>query len=94
MPNIKSAKKRLRQSEVRRAENYAVRSRMRTFRRQFLESLAPESEVSSDATFRTYCSVLDKAVKKGVIKKNTAIRGKTRAAARLRAATAPVSTEA
>jgi len=82
MPNIKSAKKRLRQNETNRVENLEVKTRMKTFRRQFLESL--ESEADSGAAYSSYCSSLDKAVKKGVIKKNTAVRNKTRAAAKLR----------
>jgi ribosomal protein S20 len=39
---------------------------------------------TSDAAVREYSSVLDKAVKRGVIKKNTAIRRKKRALAALR----------
>lgn len=84
MPNIKSAKKRLRQNETRRIENLEVKSRMKTFRRKFLESL--ESDADSAGAYSRYCSALDKAVKKGVIKKNTAVRNKSRAAAKLRAA--------
>ena len=84
MPNIKSAKKRLRQNESQRMENLEVKTRMKTFRRQFLESLEAKDNDSSGA-YSKYCSSLDKAVKKGVIKKNTAVRNKTRAAAKLRA---------
>lgn len=84
MPNIKSAKKRLRQNETNRVENLEVKTRMKTFRRQFLESL--ESANDSAGAYSKYCSALDKAVKKGVIKKNTAVRNKSRAAAKLRAA--------
>ncbi|MBI2437421.1 MAG: 30S ribosomal protein S20 [Lentisphaerae bacterium] len=37
----------------------------------------------SRQVFSAYCSTLDKAASKGIIKKNTAIRRKRRAAARL-----------
>lgn len=84
MPNIKSAKKRLRQNEARRVENLEIKTRMKTFRRKFLESL--ESGSDSAGAYSKYCSALDKAVKKGVIKKNTAVRNKSRAASKLRAA--------
>ena len=54
---------------------------------------APEAHIDAVASgdadagaeaFRRFCSCLDKAAKKGVIKKNTATRSKSRAAARLR----------
>lgn len=83
MPNIKSAKKRLRQNETCRLENLQVRTRMRTMRRQFIESFGPENEASSEEAFKKYCSSLDKSAKKGIIAKNTAIRSKRRAAAML-----------
>lgn len=84
MPNIKSAKKRLRQNEVRRVENLDLRSRMRTMGRRFRESLEPESTVPSDEAYRKYCSALDKAAKKGVIAQNTANRNKRKATLKLR----------
>ena len=85
MPNIKSAKKRMRTSEERRINNRAVKTRIKNVRRAFLENTEETpSETASDA-FRTYCSVLDKAAKKGTISRNTAIRRKRRASARLHA---------
>ncbi len=86
MPNIKSAKKRLRQNERRRVHNQAVRSRIRTHRKKFFQALDEGDASSRDVAFRTYCSVLDKAVKLGLIKRNTAVRRKTRASNHLRAA--------
>ncbi|NCD32809.1 MAG: 30S ribosomal protein S20 [Spartobacteria bacterium] len=85
MPNIKSAEKRLRQSEVRRDENRVVRSRVKNARRSFMDAALDDKETSVEA-FRKYCSVLDKAVKTGVIKRNTAMRRKTRASNRMLAA--------
>ena len=86
MPNIKSAKKRMRTSEEARVRNKAVRTRVKNVRRTLLELTAPgadaEAGPATDA-FRTYCSALDKAAKKGVISRNTAIRRKRRAATRL-----------
>lgn len=85
MPNIKSAKKRLRTSERQYQENRPVRTRVGTMRRQFLEALAGSDRKAVNESFRAYCSSLDKAVKKNVIKKNTAVRSKTRAANKMRA---------
>ena len=85
MPNIKSAKKRLRRSARQQATNLPIKTRIRTTRRAFLESISAGNRDESALRFRHFCSSLDKAAKRGVIKKNTAIRSKTRAAARLRA---------
>jgi small subunit ribosomal protein S20 len=84
MPNLKSAKKRMRQNEVRQERNQKVRTRIKNARRAMMESLEAKNSEAGQAALRTYCSVLDKAAKRGVIKKNTAIRRKTNAANRLR----------
>jgi len=84
MANIKSAQKRIRSSEKRRVDNLAIRTRVRSTRRKMREAIsAGVAETAQDAV-REYSSVLDKAVKRGVIKKNTAIRRKTRATEALR----------
>ena len=85
MPNIKSAKKRLKQTAVRKAENLPAKTRVKTSRRKLFESFAEGNIETATADFRMYCSVMDKAVKQGIIKKNTAIRRKTRSAKLLRA---------
>lgn len=85
MPNIKSAKKRLRSSVKRREVNQPLKTRVKTSRRAFLEKIdAGDSEGSAQA-YRRFCSSLDMAAKRGVIKKNNATRSKSRAAAKLRA---------
>ncbi len=84
MPNIKSAKKRLRTSERQYQENRPVRTRVGTMRRKFLETLEAGDRAAMTEAFRAYCSSLDRAAKQGVIKKNTAIRSKTRAANKIR----------
>jgi len=65
-----------------------VRTRIRSAGRAFQEAITTGDKEASDKAFRAFCSSLDKGAKKGVIKKNTAIRSKTRAAARLRALSA------
>lgn len=84
MPNLKSQKKRMRSDEEKRVQNQGVRTRVKTVRRKMMEATATGDTVVTTATFREYCSVLDKAAKKGLIKKNTATRRKARAAAKLR----------
>ena len=84
MPKLKSAKKRMRQNEVRHDRNLQVRTRLKNARRAMMDTLEAKDAAAGDTAFRTYCSILDKAAKGGVIKKNTAIRRKTNAANNLR----------
>jgi len=85
MPNIKSAKKRLKQNEVQHKRNSAYKSRIRSSRRVFREAVeAGELEPAKEA-YATFCSALDKAVKHNVIKRNTSTRSKRRGAEALRA---------
>lgn len=77
MPIIKSAKKRLRQSEKRRVKNKSVRSRIRTRIRQLLETTSrDEAEARLDELY----SLLDRAAGKGVMHPNTVARRKARLA--------------
>lgn len=84
MPNLKSAKKRMRQNTVRYDRNVQVRTRIKTARRSMMEALEAKDAEAGAAALKTYSSVLDKAAKAGVIKKNTAIRRKSNAANGLR----------
>jgi len=84
MPNIKSAKKRVRSSVKRRIGNASVKTKVKTVRRKTRDVLTTGVVATSEQAVREYSSVLDKAVKRGVIKKNTAIRRKKRATAALR----------
>lgn len=88
MPNLKSAKKRMRVSERQRKENYAVRSRVRRYRRRFLAAVDSGETATMKTAYSEYCSILDKAAKRNVLKKNTAIRYKSRAANKMRAVAA------
>ncbi len=84
MPNLKSSKKRMRQNVVRHDRNIQVRTRIKTARRSMMEALEAKDAEAGEAALKSYSSVLDKAAKAGVIKKNTAIRRKTNAANGLR----------
>lgn len=81
MPNIKSAIKRVKQSEKNRAKNRTVKSKINTARRPVIEGAGDKEQMKKAVA--EYASTLDKAVKQGVIKKNTANRRKSRAAKRL-----------
>lgn len=73
----------MRTSEKARVRNKAVRSAISTARRRFLEMLAAKDKEKINLAFRHYCSILDKAAKKGVIKKQKSMRRKRRAAAQI-----------
>jgi small subunit ribosomal protein S20 len=75
MANIKSAKKRIRQSENRRSRNKSVRSRLRTSVKKYRSAETSKSE-SLPATY----SEIDVARKKGAIHRNAAARYKSRLA--------------
>lgn len=83
MPNIHSAVKRMRVSEKARQRNKAAKSKISTLRRQLFEVCATTDADKSRKAFSEYCSILDKAAIKGIINKNTAIRRKRRAAAKI-----------
>ena len=85
MANIKSQVKRNRQNEKRRMRNKSVRSEMRTAIRRFEDAAAAGEP--TDALFQEAQSKIDTAVAKGVLKKNTAARKKSRLAQKVAAAT-------
>ena len=78
MPNTKQAKKRLKQDEVRRLNNKAVKSRMRTAIKRVLT--APDTE-TAEAALPDAMKRIDKAAKKHIIHENAAARYKSRIAA-------------
>lgn len=85
MPNIKSAKKRLKTSVKAHDRNRAVKSEVSSTRRRLFEAIAGGDSKAAQDIFRVYCSQLDKAVKKGMMKRNNASRRKSRTTARLTA---------
>lgn len=78
MPNIKSAKKRVIVSEKRNAENRAVKSQINTVTRKFKEAVANKDVEAATKLLSEVVSVLDSAVSKKVIHKNTASRRQAR----------------
>lgn len=85
MPNIQSAKKRVRQTITRRALNMSQRSKMRTSVKALDASLASGDKEAATKAFFDTSKALDKAVTKGLLHKNNAARKKSRMNARLKA---------
>jgi small subunit ribosomal protein S20 len=88
MANHFSALKRARQTETRTTRNRANKSRLRTSLRQLREAIASGDSKAIQGSVSGTVSLLDKAVQKGVIHKNTASRYKARLNARVKAKTA------
>jgi len=85
MANIKSAIKRIRQTEKRRVRNAAVRSTVRTSVKSARTAIEGGQAAQARETLLRTIQVLDKAVTKGVIHKNTAARKKSRLTRQLNA---------
>ena len=84
MANHFSALKRARQTEKRTTQNRANKSRFRTALRHFRAAVQSGDSAQAKSLFGETVSMIDKAVKKGVIHKNTAARYKARLSARLK----------
>lgn len=82
MPNIKSAKKRVKVSEKKNLRNRIVKSGVRTSIKKF-ESAAAQDPAAAAVALSATSSAIDKAASKGVMHKNAANRKKARLARRL-----------
>ncbi|UOE95634.1 30S ribosomal protein S20 [Alkalihalobacillus sp. LMS39] len=78
MPNIKSAIKRVKTSDKKRAQNAAVKSALRTAIKSFETKVANNDVESAKEALLVAIKKLDKAANKGLIHKNAASRQKSR----------------
>ena len=78
MPNHKSAEKRVRQNEKRRAVNRSNRGSLRTQIKKLRTALAAGDKTQSQELLIPTIALIDKSVNKGVLHKNTAARHKSR----------------
>lgn len=83
MPNIASAKKRVRQTAKRTAINHARKSRIRTYTREVEEALAKGDRAAAEAALKAAEPEIMRGVSKGVIHKNTGARKVSRLTKRL-----------
>ena len=77
MANIKSQKKRNRQTVGRTQRNRALRSEMKTRTKNALAAAESGDEAAAKEALRQAQKRIDSAVAKGVLKKNTAARRKS-----------------
>ncbi|MCD7728643.1 MAG: 30S ribosomal protein S20 [Clostridia bacterium] len=85
MPNIKSAKKRVLVTEKKTARNKAVKTQVKNSIKKFLAVVNSGDKQAATAMYPETCSVIDGAVSKGVLKKNTAANKKSGLAKKLNA---------
>lgn len=80
MPNLKSAKKDLRQNKARRVRNLSAKRELRTYIRKFREACAAGDVALATAALPKTFQKLDRAAASKLIHKNTASRLKSRLA--------------
>lgn len=73
-----SAEKRHRQSEERRIRNKAVKSAVRTSVKKYVSAVQSKNQTEAETALKEMIKKLDSAAQKGIIKKQTAARKKSR----------------
>ena len=86
MANTKSAEKRMRQSEKRRARNRADRATMRTAVKKVRVALDAGDAQQAETMLKEAVAVIDRSVRKNVLHRNTGSRTKSRLTKAVRAA--------
>ena len=91
MANTVSSLKRVRQTERKTAVNRLRKSRLRTQVRKLRRLVASKDANGAQAEFAATQSLIDRAAKWGIIKKNTAARYKSRMTASIQKLSAPAA---
>ena len=77
MPNLRNAKKALRQSEVRRVRNLRAKRGVKTAVKTARTTIATKA-AEAEKDIKAAVKLIDRAAQKGLIKKGTAARKKSR----------------
>jgi len=83
--NIKSAKKRAKQTVVRNTRNVAQRSMLRTAVKKVVKALDANDAAGAETAFASAQPLLDRMAARGLIHRNKAARHKSRLTARIKA---------
>ena len=83
MAHSKSSKKRVYIGERNRIRNQAIKSRVKTFVKKVLVAVDANNVDEAQTALSVAYKELDKAVTKGILKKNTVSRKKSRLAAKV-----------
>ncbi|HET7664132.1 MAG TPA: 30S ribosomal protein S20 [Rhodanobacteraceae bacterium] len=78
MANIKSAKKRARQSENNRQRNASARSMVRTALKKVVKAIEAGDKAAAAGAYQAVVPLLDRQASRGLIHKNKAARHKSR----------------
>ena len=84
MPNIKSAKKRLKQSIVQRQRNRSDKKAIHTECKKVIAAVQAGDVAQTETEFRSATRLIDKSAAKKVIHRNTAARRKSRLSAKVK----------
>lgn len=84
MPTTKSAKKRLRQSQEKRAQNRSVKRSIRTQYRKVIEAAKAGNVEVAEKEFQEAAKQLDRAGTRRVVHPNAAARTKSRLSAKIK----------
>lgn len=82
MPNIKSAKKRVKVIKKKTLQNQMIKSQLKTAIKKF-ESSLKEGKAAASEAYNFVIKKTDQAVAKGILHKNTAARRKSQYTAKL-----------
>jgi small subunit ribosomal protein S20 len=85
MANVASARKRARQSEVRRQHNTSLRSELRTAVKDVRKAIEAGDKTAAQGVYQRAVSTIDTIADKDIIHKNKAARHKSRLAAAVKA---------
>lgn len=77
MPNIKSAKKRVKVTSTKTLQNQMFRSQMRTMIKKYDAALVAGDKEQATAAYKLAVKKIDQAVSRGILHKNNAARKKS-----------------
>ncbi len=78
MAHSRSARKRIRQNARRRLRNRSAKSTLRTAIKRFRSAVSAGDKAAAEEAYRHVQKTSDKTVRKGIVKKGTASRIKSR----------------
>ena len=80
MPNIQSAKKRVKVIKTKTLRNQMIKSALKTYIKKFDAAAVTGDKDAATQAFKIAVKKIDQAVAKGIMKKNTAARRKSKLA--------------
>lgn len=83
MANHKSAAKRARQDEKKRARNLSIKKTVRTFEKKLRTAITDKKAGEAESALKLFVSKMDKAAQKGVYHSKTAARKISRLASQV-----------